>query len=72
MEGGELFAKISERTTPFTEQGLFENFFFLFINFYKVSISCFKIPVEVAKIMHQICAAVKHLHTMRIVHRGKN
>ena len=23
MEGGELFAKISERTTPFTEQGLF-------------------------------------------------
>ncbi len=21
MEGGELFAKISERTTPFTEQG---------------------------------------------------
>ena len=22
MEGGELFAKISERTTPFTEQGL--------------------------------------------------
>jgi len=44
MEGGELFAKISERTHPFTEQ-------------------------EVAKIMHQICAAVKHLHTMRIVHR---
>lgn len=26
---------------------------------------------EVAKIMHQICAAVKHLHTMRIVHRGR-
>jgi hypothetical protein len=24
MEGGELFAKISERTTPFTEQGLFK------------------------------------------------
>lgn len=23
MEGGELFAKISERTTPFTEQGNF-------------------------------------------------
>lgn len=44
MEGGELFAKISERQTPFTEQ-------------------------EVAKIMHQICSAVKHLHSMNIAHR---
>lgn len=45
MEGGELFAKISERQTPFTEQ-------------------------EVAKIMHQICTAVKHLHSQSIAHRG--
>jgi serine/threonine protein kinase len=44
MEGGELFAQISERTTPFTEQ-------------------------EVAKIMHQICFAVKHLHHSFIAHR---
>lgn len=44
MEGGELFAKISERSTPFTEQ-------------------------EVAKVMHQICSAVKHLHSMSIAHR---
>jgi len=44
MEGGELFAKISERQTPFTEQ-------------------------EVAKVMHQICAAVKHLHNLSIAHR---
>lgn len=44
MEGGELFAKISERLTPFTEQ-------------------------EVAKIMHQICTAVKHLHSQSIAHR---
>lgn len=44
MEGGELFAKISERQTPFTEQ-------------------------EVAKIMHQICSAVKHLHSQSIAHR---
>lgn len=70
MEGGELFAKISERTTPFTEQGLpkttkkdliYINIFFYFI------ILWFQ---EVAKIMHQICSAVKHLHAMRIVHRG--
>lgn len=45
MEGGELFAKISERTKPFTEQ-------------------------EVAKIMYQICSAVRHLHSMSIAHRG--
>jgi len=44
MEGGELFAKISERVTPFTEQ-------------------------EVARVMHAICSAVKHLHTMSIAHR---
>lgn len=44
MEGGELFAKISERSTPFTEQ-------------------------EVAKVMHAICSAVKHLHSMSIAHR---
>jgi mitogen-activated protein kinase-activated protein kinase 2 len=44
MEGGELFGKISERTTPFTEQ-------------------------EVAKIMHQICSAIQHLHSMSIAHR---
>lgn len=44
MEGGELFAKISERTKPFTEQ-------------------------EVAKIMHQICSAVGHLHHLGIAHR---
>jgi hypothetical protein len=30
MEGGELFAKISERTTPFTEQGLSSAKAFLF------------------------------------------
>ncbi len=45
MEGGELFARISERTHPFTEQ-------------------------EVAKMMFQICSAVKHLHDMNIAHRG--
>jgi len=44
MEGGELFAKISNRTGPFTEN-------------------------EVAKIMHQICSAVKHIHDMGIAHR---
>jgi mitogen-activated protein kinase-activated protein kinase 2 len=28
-----------------------------------------KIKPEVAKIMFQICSAVKHLHTMKIAHR---
>ena len=46
MEGGELFAKISDRATPFTEQ-------------------------EVARVMHQICAAVKHLHDLSIVKKIK-
>lgn len=27
---------------------------------------------EVAKIMHQICSAVKHLHSMNIAHRGNS
>ena len=44
MEGGELFARISERTKPFTEQ-------------------------EVARMMFQICSAVKHLHDIDIAHR---
>ncbi len=44
MEGGELFARISERQHPFTEQ-------------------------EVARMMFQICSAVKHLHDIDIAHR---
>jgi mitogen-activated protein kinase-activated protein kinase 2 len=27
---------------------------------------------ELARIMHQICSAVQHLHSMNIAHRGRN
>ena len=71
MEGGELFAKISERTHPFTEQGLILTFILEMTSLMKGFNFTLTFFEEVAKIMHQICAAVKHLHTMRIVHRGR-
>ncbi len=64
MEGGELFAKISERTVPFTEQGYLIFLFYRFFVYLKKNSK-----TEVAKIMHQICYAVKHLHSMNIAHR---
>jgi len=65
MEGGELFARISQRTTPFTEQG---KYIFFWLNAFGWYLCCSNFS-EVAKIMFQICSAVKHLHSLNIAHR---